>query len=59
MVKLPRSAAEEKLRELFAATDLLEQRVLNLKSLRKQVAEAETLAVVREGSPLSVPAPIL
>jgi hypothetical protein len=59
MFKLPRSAAKEKLRELLASTDLLEQQLLYLRALCKQVAEAETLAVIRQRSPLSVPVPVL
>jgi len=52
MRKSPRSAATEHAPERIVFIDMLEREMLDLKALRKQVAEAETRFRVREDSQL-------
>jgi hypothetical protein len=47
MIKSPRSAAPEQSRERIVLVDALEQQMLDLKALRKEVAAAERAAAVK------------
>jgi hypothetical protein len=46
MIKSPRSAAAEQSHERVVLVDFLEQQMLDLKALRKEVAAAERAAAV-------------
>ena len=44
MIRSPRPAAAEQSRERVVLVDILQQQMLDLKALRKEVAEAESAA---------------
>jgi hypothetical protein len=58
MSKSPRSTAAEQSRKRVVFIDILKQQMLDLKALRKKVAEAESaVAAKRKRTPFSHPTP--